>query len=76
MFGTVARSLFLTAFLILAPVVLFCTFISEGLIREFGLHNGIMIVAISSCHHSFDCSSSPPNIRKRSLHNSSKSTSS
>ncbi|KAI4383639.1 hypothetical protein MLD38_009451 [Melastoma candidum] len=47
MFGPDARSLFLTAFLILAPVVLFCTFISEGLIREFGLRNGIMIVAIS-----------------------------
>ncbi|OWM89824.1 probable protein S-acyltransferase 7 [Punica granatum] len=45
-FGPDARSLFLTISLILVPVILFCAFVSQRLIREFHHHWGSVIVAI------------------------------
>ncbi|EXC32348.1 putative S-acyltransferase [Morus notabilis] len=45
-FGPDARSLFLTVFLILAPVILFSAFVSQRLIVEFHHNLGNLIVAI------------------------------
>ncbi|KAK9277245.1 hypothetical protein L1049_006784 [Liquidambar formosana] len=47
-FGPDVRSLFLTIFLIVTPVILFCAFVSQGLIKEFRPHLGNLIVAISA----------------------------
>ncbi|KAI4336448.1 hypothetical protein L6164_014973 [Bauhinia variegata] len=47
-FGPDARSLFLTVFLIVAPVILFCAFVSQRLINEFPHHLGNLIVAIGA----------------------------
>ncbi|KAI3409718.1 S-acyltransferase [Psidium guajava] len=47
-FGPDARSLFLTVFLIVTPVILFCTFVSQRLFHEFDDHIGNLIVAISA----------------------------
>lgn len=40
------RSLFLTIFLILAPVVVFCIFVARHLINDFPDHWGISIMVI------------------------------
>ncbi|KAK4760501.1 hypothetical protein SAY87_005394 [Trapa incisa] len=45
-FGPDATSLFLTISLILIPVILFCTFVSQWLILEFHHHIGNLIVDI------------------------------
>lgn len=45
-FGPDVRSLFLTIFLILAPVVVFCIFVARHLINDFRDHWGISIVVI------------------------------
>uniref|UniRef100_A0A5B7B4P0 S-acyltransferase n=1 Tax=Davidia involucrata TaxID=16924 RepID=A0A5B7B4P0_DAVIN len=47
-FGPDFRSLFLTVFLIVAPVISFCVFVSQGLVNEFPHHLGRLIVAISA----------------------------
>ncbi|KAI4343464.1 hypothetical protein L6164_010807 [Bauhinia variegata] len=47
-FGPDARSLFLTTFLIVAPVILFCAFVSHRLINELPHQLGNAIVAIST----------------------------
>ncbi|CAN4106990.1 unnamed protein product [Withania somnifera] len=46
-FGPDIRALFLTLFLILVPVTLFCAFVSRGLINAFPHRLGYLIVAIS-----------------------------
>ncbi|GKU96319.1 hypothetical protein SLEP1_g9569 [Rubroshorea leprosula] len=45
-FGPDAGSIYLTASLILIPVILFCAFVSQRLIHEFQHHMGNLIVAI------------------------------
>lgn len=45
-FGPDVRSIFLTLFLIVTPVILFCAFVSQTLIDEFQHHTGNLIVAI------------------------------
>lgn len=45
-FGPDVRSIFLTLFLIVTPVILFCAFVSKSLINEFQHHIGKLIVAI------------------------------
>lgn len=45
-FGPDVRSIFLTLFLIVTPVVLFCVFVSRSLIHEFHHHSGNLVVAI------------------------------
>ena len=45
-FGPDLRSIFLTISLIVIPVILFCAFVSQRLIHEFGHHFGNLIVAI------------------------------
>lgn len=45
-FGPDVRSLFLTVFLIVAPVILFCSFVAHRLIDEFDHNHGELIVAI------------------------------
>ncbi|KAK4763262.1 hypothetical protein SAY86_009030 [Trapa natans] len=45
-FGPDARSLYMTIFLILVPVFLFCTFVSRTLIEEFHHRTGNIIVVI------------------------------
>lgn len=46
-FGPDIRALFVTLFLILVPVALFCAFVSRGLIDAFHHHLGYAIVAVS-----------------------------
>ncbi|PHT54036.1 putative protein S-acyltransferase 7 [Capsicum baccatum] len=46
-FGPDIRALFLTLFLILVPVALFCAFVSRGLVDAFPHRLGYLIVAIS-----------------------------
>ncbi|XP_060184826.1 probable protein S-acyltransferase 7 [Lycium barbarum] len=46
-FGPDIRALFLTLFLILVPVALFCAFVSRGLVNAFPHQFGYIIVAIS-----------------------------
>ncbi|KAH9698207.1 S-acyltransferase [Citrus sinensis] len=45
-FGPDVRSIFLTLFLIVTPVILFCVFVSQTLIDEFRQNRGNLIVAI------------------------------
>jgi len=45
-FGPDVRSLFLTIFLILAPVVVFCIFVARHLINDFPDHWGISVMVI------------------------------
>ncbi|KAF2288424.1 hypothetical protein GH714_007346 [Hevea brasiliensis] len=45
-FGPDARSLFLTVFLIVTPVILFCAFVSHELISEFQPHFGNFVVVV------------------------------
>ncbi|CAK9178790.1 unnamed protein product [Ilex paraguariensis] len=47
-FGPDVRSLFLTLSLIVVPVVLFCAFVSQGLVNEFPHHLGRLIVATAA----------------------------
>lgn len=73
-FGPDARSLLLTVFLIVTPVILFCTFVSQRLFHEFDDHVGIIIVAISAVFTLyivillFLTSGRDPGIIPRSLH--------
>ncbi|ONM22795.1 putative protein S-acyltransferase 7 [Zea mays] len=45
-FGPDVRSLFLTIFLILAPVVVFCIFVARHLINDFPDHWGVSVMVI------------------------------
>lgn len=45
-FGPDVRSLFLTIFLIMIPVILFCAFVSQRLINDFQHQLGYYVVAI------------------------------
>ncbi|KAH9658416.1 S-acyltransferase [Citrus sinensis] len=45
-FGPDVRSIFLTLFLIVTPVILFCVFVSQTLIDEFQHNRGNLILAI------------------------------
>ncbi|GJM98328.1 hypothetical protein PR202_ga15324 [Eleusine coracana subsp. coracana] len=45
-FGPDVRSLFLTIFLILAPVVVFCIFVGRHLINDFPDHWGISVMVV------------------------------
>ncbi|KAJ6705214.1 S-ACYLTRANSFERASE [Salix purpurea] len=45
-FGPDVRSLFLTIFLIMIPVILFCAFVSQRLIKDFQHQLGYYVVAI------------------------------
>ncbi|GAV82588.1 zf-DHHC domain-containing protein [Cephalotus follicularis] len=47
-FGPDARSLLLTVSLIVIPVILFCAFVSQNLVKEFHHHLGYLIVVISA----------------------------
>ncbi|XP_009359851.2 probable protein S-acyltransferase 6 isoform X3 [Pyrus x bretschneideri] len=44
--GPDSRSLFLTVSLIVVPVILFCAFLSQGLIHQLPLYIGILVVAL------------------------------
>ena len=46
-FGPDVRSLFLTIFLIVAPVAVFCVFIARKLLDDFSHHLGILIMVIA-----------------------------
>ncbi|KAJ4823198.1 putative protein S-acyltransferase 7 [Turnera subulata] len=46
-FGPDVRSLFLTIFLIVAPVAVFCVFVARKLMDEFSDHLGISIMAVA-----------------------------
>lgn len=61
-FGPDVRSLFLTVFLIVTPVIFFCAFVSRMLINEFQHHLGNLIVVVCaiftvyvSCFSFTDC---------------------
>ncbi|GKV36366.1 hypothetical protein SLEP1_g44507 [Rubroshorea leprosula] len=45
-FGPDARSLFLTIFLIVAPISVFCVFVARKLLDDFPVHYGISIMTI------------------------------
>jgi palmitoyltransferase ZDHHC9/14/18 len=47
-FGPDARSLFVTMFLIIAPVSIFCVFVAKGLMNDFsyGLGLPVMVAAV------------------------------
>lgn len=45
-FGPDVRSLFLTVFLIAAPVAIFCIFVARKLMDDFPHHSGISIMVI------------------------------
>jgi palmitoyltransferase ZDHHC9/14/18 len=45
-FGPDVRSLFLTIFLILAPVLVFCIFVARHLINDFADHWGISVMVV------------------------------
>ncbi|XWS54115.1 hypothetical protein CRYUN_Cryun10bG0060800 [Craigia yunnanensis] len=53
-FGPDVRSIFLTISLIVIPVILFCAFVSQRLIHEFGHHFGNLIVAIPIIFTAYD----------------------
>lgn len=73
-FGPDVRSLFLTIFLIVTPVALFCAFVSQGLIKEFPHYIGHLIVIISAIFTAyiiillFLTSGRDPGIIPRNLH--------
>lgn len=73
-FGPDVRSLFLTIFLIVTPVALFCAFVSQGLIKEFPHYIGHLIVTISAIFTAhiiillFLTSGRDPGIIPRNLH--------
>lgn len=46
-FGPDARSLFLTIFLIAAPVIVFCVFVARKLMNDFSHHLGISIMVVA-----------------------------
>ncbi|CAA6664026.1 unnamed protein product [Spirodela intermedia] len=46
-FGPDVRSLFLTIFLIVAPVSIFCAFVARNLMDDFSHHSGISIMVIA-----------------------------
>nr|XP_043608554.1 probable protein S-acyltransferase 7 [Erigeron canadensis] len=45
-FGSDARSLYLTIFLIVVPVILFCSLVSQSLVNYFPKNIGLLLVAI------------------------------
>jgi palmitoyltransferase ZDHHC9/14/18 len=45
-FGPDVRSVFLTIFLILVPVVVFCIFVARHLINDFPDHSGISVMVV------------------------------
>ncbi|XP_028765223.1 probable protein S-acyltransferase 7 [Neltuma alba] len=45
-FGPDAKSIFLTVFLVAAPVAVFCTFIARKLLDDFSYHLGVLIMVI------------------------------
>lgn len=45
-FGPDVRSLFLTIFLILAPVLVFCIFVARHLINDFPDHWGVSVMVV------------------------------
>ncbi|WCJ33453.1 DHHC-type zinc finger family protein [Euphorbia peplus] len=73
-FGPDVRALFLTLILIITPVILFCSFISQQIISEFQPHLGNLIVAICAIFTLyvilllFLTSSRDPGIIPRNLH--------
>ncbi|EEF50145.1 probable protein S-acyltransferase 6 [Ricinus communis] len=73
-FGPDVRSLFLTVFLILTPVILFCAFVSHEIISEFQPHLGNTIVILCAIFTAyvmillFLTSSRDPGIIPRNLH--------
>lgn len=46
-FGPDVRSVFLSIFLIVAPVVIFCVYVASKLLDEFDHHLGILVMAIA-----------------------------
>lgn len=73
-FGPDVRSLFLTVFLIVTPVILFCAFVSHEIISDFQPHIGNLIVVICAVFTVyvlillFLTSSRDPGIIPRNLH--------
>ncbi|XP_059633381.1 probable protein S-acyltransferase 7 [Cornus florida] len=73
-FGPDTRSLFLTMFLILTPVILFCAFVSERLVNVFPHHLGRLVMAICVVFTAFTIflllltSGRDPGIVPRNLH--------
>ncbi|KDP23240.1 hypothetical protein JCGZ_23073 [Jatropha curcas] len=73
-FGPDVRSLFLTVFLIVTPVILFCSFVSHEIISEFQPHIGNLIIVACAIFTSyvmfllFLTSSRDPGIIPRNLH--------
>eukprot|EP00250_Pteridium_aquilinum_P006699 c16563_g1_i1 orf=606-1952(-) len=49
-FGPDVRSLFLTLFMILAPVVVFCVFVGRHLMNNFPHHSGLAIMVVAVVH--------------------------
>ncbi|XP_047312332.1 probable protein S-acyltransferase 7 [Impatiens glandulifera] len=54
LFGPDARSLFLTIFLIVAPVSIFCLFVARKLIDDFTHNSGISIMVIAIVFTAYD----------------------
>jgi hypothetical protein len=46
-FGPDVRSLFLTIFLVVAPVAFFCVFVARHLMNDFSNHLGISIMVVA-----------------------------
>ena len=46
-FGPDVRSVFLSIFLIVAPVAFFCVFVARKLLDEFAHHLGILVMVIA-----------------------------
>lgn len=53
-FGPDVRSLFLTIFLIVAPVAIFCVFVGRKLMDKFPHHSGISIVVVAVAFTLYD----------------------
>lgn len=52
-FGPDVRSLFLTLFLIITPIVVFCVFVGRHLMKEFPHHSGVAIMVVAVAHTFF-----------------------
>ncbi|KAL6984033.1 putative protein S-acyltransferase 7 [Sarracenia purpurea var. burkii] len=73
-FGPDYRSLFITMSLIVVPVIMFCAFVSKGIVNEFPHHLGDLIVVLSAVFTGFIIillfltSGRDPGIVPRNLH--------
>ncbi|MCO5580049.1 hypothetical protein L7F22_033915 [Adiantum nelumboides] len=49
-FGPDGALLFLTLFLIIAPIVVFCVFVAKNFVNEFPHHSGVAIIVVAVAH--------------------------